>query len=111
MKGFTTAEAHANTEAKMWRKGKSTASSATLTNIRGRKQTRKHRKIVSIILVSRISSRRWADWAALRAVLMAEVLPLEAEMGPVEAVPEGVAFDPGSPLCFCVAFVCEVPLK
>ena len=32
--------------------------------------TKKQRKMVSIIFVSRISSLRWADWAAFKAALM-----------------------------------------
>ena len=71
MKGFTTAEAQARTEATMCKKGNWTSSSATLTSMRGKKQTRKQRKIVSIILVKRISSRRCADWAAFKAEFLA----------------------------------------
>ena len=71
MKGLTTAEAHAKTEAKMCKNGNSTESSATLTNIRGKKQTRKLKNMVNISFVRRISSRRWADCAAFKAALMA----------------------------------------
>ena len=39
----------------MWTAGKATSSSTTLTSIKGRKQTRKEMKMVSIIFVSRRS--------------------------------------------------------
>ena len=89
MKGLTTAEAHAKTEAKMCKNGYETLSSATFTNIRGKKQTKKQRKMVNIILVNRMSSRRCADWAAFKAEVMAGLPEVAAgsEDLPFPAVP------------------------
>lgn len=54
-----TLEAQAITEAMMCSQGYEVlrSSSTTLASISGRKQTRKHRKMVTIMTVSRLSSR------------------------------------------------------
>jgi len=59
MKGLTAADIHARTEATMWTDGCLRISSKTFTNMRGRKQIRKSKKIVSIILVNLRSSIVW----------------------------------------------------
>ena len=61
MNGFTIDDIQARTEATTWRVGILTSSSMTLTNMRGRKQTRKEMKMVSIILVRRRSSFLWDE--------------------------------------------------
>ena len=86
MKGLTTALAQAKTEAKICKNGKSTSSSATLTNIRGKKQTKKHKKMVNIILVKRISSLLWADCAALANAFFESFLPTADAFPPAAGV-------------------------
>ena len=80
------ADPQARTEAMTWRVGTRISSSATLTSIRGRKLTRKHRKMDSIIRVSRMSSLFcWADWCP----------PVELEEG-FDVPPSIVPVDEGS---------------
>ena len=67
------ADIQARTEATTWRVGILTSSSTTLTNMRGRKQTRKEMKMVNIILVRRRSSFLWDE---------ATQFSLEAAVGP-----------------------------